>query len=83
MPYIFQEEIQKAYPHKTGNEAFDSMYQLYNIFQEPSYFLINLFFGSDEQLELPSVLSFLKSATKTTTCHTGLCAANSKRKITP
>ena len=64
MPYILQEEIDKAYPHQTGSEAFDSMYQLYKIFHEPSYFLINLFFGANEQLNLENILSFLKSATQ-------------------
>lgn len=64
MPYILQEELAKSFPHKTGCEAFDSMYRLYNIFQDPSYFLINLFFSPNEKLNLSDILLYLESASK-------------------
>ncbi len=64
MPYIFQEEILKSFPHKTGCEKFDSMYRLYDIFKDPSYFLTNLFFDSNENLDLETINSFLDAASK-------------------
>lgn len=64
MPYIFQEEISKPYPHQTGCEKFDSLYSLYDIFKNKSYFLVNLFFGTNESLTLSDVLSFIDAASQ-------------------
>lgn len=61
MPLCFQEELSKPFPSKTGCETFDSMYHLYDIFGDSSYFLVNLFFGPKEELSLPDILSFLKA----------------------
>ncbi len=61
MPYIFQKEIEKKCPHFTGCEKFDSLYRLYDIFKDTSYFLINLFLGEQEDLTKKDITSSLKS----------------------
>ena len=62
MPYIFQKEIERGSPHHyTGCEKFDSLYQLYDIFKDSSYFLTNLFFGEQENLTTQEIAYFLKS----------------------
>ena len=62
MPYIFQKEIEKTYPHYTGCEKFDSLYRLYDIFKDLSYFLINLFFEAYKEISTDEISNFLKSA---------------------
>ena len=52
MPYVFQKEIEKTYPHYTGCEKFDSLYHLNDIFKDSSYFLINIFFYLLHNLKL-------------------------------
>ena len=61
MPYVFQQEIKQAHPYITGCEKFDSLYRLYDIFKEPSYFLINLFFSAFDTLSTLDITQFLKS----------------------
>ena len=61
MPYVFQEEITTPHPHQTGCEKFDSLYKLYDIFKDPSYFLINLFFGAHETISANDIKQFLIS----------------------
>ena len=61
MPYVFQQEIKQAHPHITGCEKFDSLYRLYDIFKEPSYFLINLFFNVFDTMSTLDIIQFLKA----------------------
>ena len=60
MPYVFQKEIEKKYPYQTGCEKFDSLYRLYNVFENLSYFLINVFFDAKENISLTEIICFLK-----------------------
>ena len=64
MPYVFQKEIEKTYPYYTGCEKFDSLYRLNDIFKDSSCFLINLFFGEQENLTKQEIISFLESIEK-------------------
>ena len=61
MPYVFQEEIKKSCPYRTGCEKLDSLYRLYDIFKDPSYFLINLFFDFQEEVSEVDIIKFLRS----------------------
>jgi len=61
MPYVFQKEIEKTYPHYTGCEKFDSLYHLNDIFKDSSYFLINIFFEAYEDILVTEIVDFLES----------------------
>lgn len=83
MPYVFQEEINMPYPHQTGSEKFDSLYKLYEIFKNPSYFLVNLFFGSDEQRDLATICKFLKTTSEKYNVSNWVVRCEQKSEIKP
>lgn len=83
MPYIFQEEINKAHPYQTGCEKFDSMYKLYEIFKNPSYFLVNLFLGSNEQLDSATICKFLKTTSEKYNVSNWVVRCEQKSEIKP
>ena len=62
MPHIFQKEI--MHPHFTGYEKFDSLYRLYDIFKDLSYFLVNLLFEPNETISTVGIMRFLNSIAK-------------------
>ena len=83
MPYVFQKEIEKNCPYYTGCEKFDSLYRLYDIFQDPSYFLINLFFGEQENLTQKDIASFLKLTAKEYMLSNFVVRCEKKTETTP